>query len=230
MRTLALPTVLLALLVAIGCQNPCTKTTSEVNAYSGDTIFTERTYPACGDSLTYHERQVKSDSTVIAQGEVVNGMKEGVWETNAWWKTVREYEHGIAIKVEQFHKNGQLMQEQVLGADSLYKVRSFYENGTLESEHFKTLDDYLTGHGIEYDTLGRKTAEGDHLAEMSMGDTVYVESPVPPYDLKMTVISEAGVKHGPWLQYDADGNVTRTVTYVHGIQQGEEAVSEGGTE
>ena len=226
-----LPLLLIpVLLIAIGCQNPCTKTTFIVYSYSGDTIFTERAYPNCDDTLTYHERQVKRDSTVIAEGEVVSGKKEGIWETNGWMRTVTEYKQVIAVKAEWFHDNGKLMQEEVLGADSLYKVRSFYEDGTLESESYQNLDGYLTGSGIDYDTLGRKMAEGEYIAEPCLTDTIYIESPEPPYDLQMTIVEELGGKHGPWLNYDSSGNVTDTVVFDRGVPVGKEVESENGAE
>ncbi|MCF8277105.1 MAG: hypothetical protein K9J17_10240 [Flavobacteriales bacterium] len=213
MKSILQTTALLTLLVAIGCQQPCTTTTFNVNKYSGDTVFVKRAYAICGDTLNYYERQVTSDSIVVSEGEVLNGKKEGQWKTSGWNKTVSDYQHGIALRVEISNKEGVLEQEEVLGPDSLYKVKSFYEDGTLESEFFQTLDGLMTGRGIEYDKAGKKIAEGEYLTEWIIGDTMYIESPLPPYDLEMTIISDAGGKHGPWFYYDSNGNVTDTVKF-----------------
>ena len=217
MKTTFLTLILLALFTSIGCQKPCTTTTFMVNSYTGDTLFTERTYAICGDTLNYYERRLKGDSTIISEGEVLNGKKEGIWKTNDWLKTISDFKNGVATKVEMFHKNGKLMQVELLGADSMYTVKSYYENGTLESEFLNTLDGYFVGHGVDYDTLGLKASEGEYIAEPCLTDTMYIESSEPPYNLQMTIIEELGGKHGPWIYYDIEGNVTDTVVFDQGI-------------
>ncbi|MBI1287673.1 MAG: hypothetical protein GC178_08855 [Flavobacteriales bacterium] len=216
MKANALPVLFIILAAAISCQKPCTKTTIR-KGYYGDTTFIERTYANCTDTLTYYEKQMRSDSTVVSEGEVVNGKKEGEWVNSRWRKEVTSYSQGVEINVKEYDNDGILSLERTLGTDSLYRQRQFDGQGRLTVEEFVNMEGYLTGHGITYDSLGRKTSEGEHIAEPCLTDTVYIESPEPPYDLQMTIIEDLGGKHGLWTYYDADGNVTDTVMFDHGV-------------
>lgn len=206
-------TILLAAFA--GCQKPCTKTTQEATSW-GDTIYTHRMYPNCNDTLNYYEKNLRSDSTIISEGSFVNGKKNGDWTYSGYQDQVKTYQNGLKVAVRTYRKDGSLEQEEILNADSLFEVRSYFRNGNLESEDFQNLEGYLTGHGILYDSTGRKLAEGDHIAEDVLGDTVYIENPNPPHDLQQTIITENGGKHGPWLYYDFDGNVIDTIQFNRG--------------
>lgn len=206
---------ILVILFGVGCQKPCTKTISK-RSFGGDTVYTLRTYPNCDDTLNYFQKQVKSDSTIISEGKFVNGQKDGEWKYYGFRKRVTTYKNGFDIGVKSYREDGSLSQEETLNADSLYEIRSYYRNGKVSSESFQNLDGYLTGHGVDYDSLGRKMAEGEYIAEPVLPDTMYIENPDPPYDLQMTIVTENGGKHGPWIYYDVDGNATDTVLFEMG--------------
>lgn len=210
----------LTLLVCIGCQEPCTKTTSDVGYY-GDTTYFIRAYPNCSDTLSYYEKHVKKDSTIISEGAFLNGKKDGDWKTTGYFNATTSYKNGQKTAILMFSKKGNLIQEKVLSPDSLFIEKSYYKDGTLESEGFQTMDEYLTGHGVEYDTLGRKSAEGEYIAEPVLTDTLYIESPEPPHDLQMTIVTENGGKHGPWILYDIEGDPSDTLMYDRGVLLGE---------
>ena len=208
--------VLLALFIGIGCQQPCTKTTKQTT-YAGDTIYTIREYPNCEDTLSYNQKQVKADSSIVSEGRIVNGKKEGEWIYNGYVKRVLTFNSGIEVAGKEYGKTGNLQMERVLEKDSLYFEKNYFKNGNIESESFVNTADYLIGRGVEYDTLGRKMAEGEHIAEPVLPDTAYIENPNPPYDLQPTIITENGGKHGPWLYYDGAGNHIATVNYDRGV-------------
>jgi len=147
---------------------------------------------------------------------MLNGKKEGEWIYNGYAKRVLTYNAGIEVAAKEYDKAGNLRAESVLGTDSLYAEKQFYSNGKVEIEQFLTLDGYLTGHAIRYDSLGRKLAEGNHIPESCFSDTVYIESQEPPHDLKMTVIEELGGKHGPWIYYNFEGSIIDTINFDHG--------------
>lgn len=216
MKANVLPVLFIILAAAIGCQKPCTKTTIK-KGYFGDTTFVERTYANCNDTLTYYEKQMRSDSTVVSEGEVVNGKKEGEWSMQRWGKEIITFSHGVEVNIKEFDKNGILSLERTLGTDSVYRQRQFDGQGRLMLEEFVNIEGYLTGHGISYDSLGRKDSEGENIAEECLLDTMYVESPEPPYDLQMTLVAENGGKHGPWVFYNAEGKATDTTIFDHGV-------------
>ncbi|TNF29231.1 MAG: hypothetical protein EP314_02980 [Bacteroidetes bacterium] len=219
MKNLPTLLILIVLVTSFGCQNPCTQVTSGP-LYAGDTTYIKRNYATCGDTLNYYQWRMKRDSTVLEEGEVLNGLKEGDWTVVIYGQmhNVITYRAGNKVAAKMYGQDGALLQEEELLGDSIFRVRSYYEeSGQLEAEGYQTLDDYTTGHWVEYDTLGRKVAEGDHIAEPCLTDTMYIESPLPPHDLQMTVITESGGRHGPWLFYDGEGSVSDTVIYDHGI-------------
>jgi antitoxin component YwqK of YwqJK toxin-antitoxin module len=216
MKTPFILPAFIGLLAVIGCQKPCTKTTHQI-AFAGDTIFTIRTYPNCADTLTYHQRQVKADSGLVSVGKIANGRKVGEWTYNGYTKSVTRYEAGVEVEVKDYDKQGRLRLERTLGKDSLYTEKQFYRNGKVGSQRFINMQGYLTGHGIEFDSLGRKMAEGNHIAEDVLPDTAFIPSPEPPHDMQQTIITESGGKHGPWLFYDPDGSINDTVTYDRGV-------------
>ena len=184
--------------------------------FAGDTIYTIRTYPNCSDTLTYSQKQIKADSTIISEGSLVNGKKEGEWVYNGYQKRTVTYRSGIETDERSYDKDGRLELESILGKDSLYFERQFYGNGAVALERYVNLEGYLTGHGIEYDSLGRKMAEGEYIAEPVMPDTAFIPSPDPPHDMQQTIITENGGMHGPWIYFDVDGNVIDTVTFDRG--------------
>ncbi|MGB0917464.1 MAG: toxin-antitoxin system YwqK family antitoxin [Flavobacteriales bacterium] len=218
MKTTIPPLFLLLLMIGTGCQQPCTKI-SKQSTYAGDTIYTYKTYPNCADTLTYTQRQIKADSSVVSEGEMLDGKKDALWVYYGYSKREAEYKNGIEIVKRSYDKEGRLSEESVLGEDSLYLEKTFYDNGQVRLERFVNSDGFLTGHGFAYDPLGRKAAEGDFIAEPVLPDTAYVENPEPPYDLQMTMITENGGKHGLWLFYDGEGNVTDTVNFEMGVAQ-----------
>lgn len=217
MKTPLLASSLLGMMAAIGCQEPCTKTALQPDNFR-DTIIVERSYADCNDTLNYHEVQMRKDSTVLADGEVQNGKREGIWILNRWRKEIVTYEGGFEVNIKEFDRNDLLSSERTFTADSLYFEQQFNQEGRVILNQFLNLEGYLTGHGITYDSLGRKTSEGEHISEPCLVDTVYIESPDPPYDLQMTIIEELGGRHGPWVYYDSEGNVTDTIMFDHGVQ------------
>lgn len=213
---------LLGILIGTSCQKPCTTTTA-VPGYRGDTTYVERQYANCSDTLNYYEWKRREDSTIVLEGRVVNGKRDGEWIHRGFWDNRTEtYRMGTVVATKYFRNDGTLEQEEILNADSLFEVRSYHRNGSVESQLFMTMDGFMTGHGIDYDTLGRKSSEGEYIPEPCMTDTMYVESPDPPYDLQLTIVEELGGKHGPWVNYDGEGNVTDTVFYDHGILIGDQ--------
>lgn len=225
MRTL-IPAVCTSLLIAVGCQKPCTKTTSTNNSPSEGEIgfVTKRDFADCGDTLNYREQvfQVaysdtgKTDTVIVSEGQFLNGQKDGKWIYFGRNRQETVYRNGFEVEIRDYSKDGKLMIESILGADSLYAEKQFYANGKVESEQFTNLNGYLTGHGILYDSTGRKLAEGDHISEDVLPDTVYIENPEPPYDLQQIIITENGGKHGPWVYYGFDGTIIDTVNFDKG--------------
>jgi antitoxin component YwqK of YwqJK toxin-antitoxin module len=214
MRTL-IPALYALVLVTYGCQKPCTTTSQKVTPW-GDTIFTTRTYTNCADTLSYAEKTFRADSSIISEGNMLNGQKNGTWTYYGPNRRETVYRNGFEVEMRMYREDGNLLSESILGADSLYAEKQFYPNGKVEAEEFTDLNGYLTGHGILYDSTGRKLAEGDNIAEDVLTDTVYMESPVPPHDMQPVVISESGGKHGPWVYYGFDGTIIDTVNFDKG--------------
>lgn len=208
--------LLLALFVAVGCQQPCTKTTKQTT-HAGDTIYSVRTYPNCEDTLSYSQKQVMADSSLVSEGRMENGKKEGEWVYNGYTKRVVTYHSDFEVALKEYDKAGNLQREKVFGKDSLYAEKQFHRNGKIQAESLINLDGFVTGHGVEYDTLGRKMAEGEHIAEDVLADTVYIENPNPPHNLEPVVVTENGGKHGPWQYYNGAGSHIATTNYNRGV-------------
>lgn len=216
MRTPLLASTLIGMMAALGCQEPCTTTMLQPGNYR-DTLIVQRTYADCNDTLNYHEVQMRQDSTILAEGEVMDGRRQGIWTLNGWRKEIVTYAGGVEINIKEFDRNDLLSSERTLTPDSLYFEQQYDEQGRVILDQYVNMDGYLTGHGVTYDSLGRKTSEGEHIPEPCLIDTVYIESPDPPYDLQMTIIEELGGRHGLWTYYDTNGHVVDTIMYDHGV-------------
>jgi hypothetical protein len=195
----------------VGMHEPCIRTISTSKFH-----YTEREYPECSDTLNYVERKYRnSDSTLIGEHHVVNGLKHGksFWHTR--YRDEMElnkdlYEHGRLIRSEWNNiTRGTKISVYELVSDSIYKVLDYHENGVIKSSGFEIVDIGLrTKHWVYYDSLGRKLREG-HYLPMHVFDTIYTDNdPQKPW--KAIIIGD-GAEHGEWILYDSLGQETRVM-------------------